>query len=90
MTLNIHEYQAKEILSRNGVAVPKGRIAFTLDEVEAGAKEFRADNDVCVVKAQILLLNFTRTRSLNAGLGYNAFEAFRHDFIKGELTNIVQ
>lgn len=53
MTLNIHEYQAKEILSRNGVAVPKGRIAFTLDEAEAGAKEFLADNDVCVVKAQI-------------------------------------
>jgi succinyl-CoA synthetase beta subunit len=51
--LNIHEYQAKEILSRNGVAVPKGRIAFTLDEAEAGAKEFLADNDVCVVKAQI-------------------------------------
>jgi succinyl-CoA synthetase beta subunit len=53
VTLNIHEYQAKEILSRNGVAVPKGRIAFTLDEAEAGAKEFLADNDVCVVKAQI-------------------------------------
>lgn len=51
--MNIHEYQAKEILSRNGVAVPKGRIAFTLDEAEAGAKEFLADNDVCVVKAQI-------------------------------------
>ncbi len=53
MTLNIHEYQAKEILSKNGVAVPKGRIAFTLDEAEAGAKEFLADKDVCVVKAQI-------------------------------------
>ncbi|MCP3676171.1 MAG: ADP-forming succinate--CoA ligase subunit beta [Deltaproteobacteria bacterium] len=51
--MNIHEYQAKEILSKNGVAVPKGRIAFTLDEAEAGAKEFLADKDVCVVKAQI-------------------------------------
>ncbi|MFQ5328693.1 MAG: ADP-forming succinate--CoA ligase subunit beta [Thermodesulfobacteriota bacterium] len=51
--MNIHEYQAKEILARNGVVVPKGRIAFTLDEAEAGAKEFLADNDVCVVKAQI-------------------------------------
>ncbi|MFQ5585976.1 MAG: ADP-forming succinate--CoA ligase subunit beta [Thermodesulfobacteriota bacterium] len=51
--MNIHEYQAKEILSRNGVTVPKGRVAFTLDEAEDAASEFLADKGVCVVKAQI-------------------------------------
>ena len=32
--MNIHEYQAKEILAKYGVAVPKSRIAFTPAEAE--------------------------------------------------------
>ena len=52
--MNIHEYQAKEILARNKVPVPKGKIAFTPQEAEDIAKEFLANpNGVCVVKAQI-------------------------------------
>ncbi len=52
--MNIHEYQAKQILSKYGVAVPKGKIAFTPSEAEEVAKEFFAEgNPVCVVKAQI-------------------------------------
>ncbi len=51
--MNIHEYQAKEILRRFGVAVPKGRIAFTPSEAESIAGEFLNEKDVCVVKAQI-------------------------------------
>lgn len=50
--MNIHEYQAKEILSRYGVEVPKGRVAFTPDEAYSIAREV-ANNGVCVVKAQI-------------------------------------
>ncbi|MBI5235238.1 MAG: ADP-forming succinate--CoA ligase subunit beta [Deltaproteobacteria bacterium] len=50
--MNIHEYQAKQILGRYGVAVPKGRIAFTPAEAEEAAKEFLSSG-VCVVKAQI-------------------------------------
>ncbi|MEK6791065.1 MAG: ADP-forming succinate--CoA ligase subunit beta [Deltaproteobacteria bacterium] len=50
--MNIHEYQAKHILGKYGVAVPKGRIAFTPDEAEEAAKEFLSAG-VAVVKAQI-------------------------------------
>ena len=49
--MNIHEYQAKEILRKNGVAVLEGRVATTPDEAEAAAKEL--GGGLCVVKAQI-------------------------------------
>jgi succinyl-CoA synthetase beta subunit len=48
--MNIHEFQAKEVLKRYGVTVPRGKVATTPEEVEAIAREFGA---VCVVKAQI-------------------------------------
>src|SRR3990167_7846533 len=51
--VNIHEYQAKELLSKYGVSVPKGRVAFTPDEAEETAKGILKNNSVCVVKAQI-------------------------------------
>ena len=49
--MNIHEYQAKGLLDKFGVAVPKGGIAYTADE----AKKVAADlgGDIWVVKAQI-------------------------------------
>ena len=50
--MNIHEYQSKEILAKYGVAVPKGRVAWTPDEAEDIAKNFMGDR-LCVVKAQI-------------------------------------
>ena len=49
--MNIHEYQAKEILRKNGVAVLDGRVATTPDEPEAAAQEL--GGGLCVVKAQI-------------------------------------
>ena len=49
--MNIHEYQAKEILRKNGVAVLDGRVATTPDEAEAAAREL--GGGLCVVKAQI-------------------------------------
>ncbi len=51
--MKIHEYQAKEILSGFGVAVPKGKLALSVDEAEAAAAELLAKKPVCVVKAQI-------------------------------------
>ena len=48
--MNIHEYQAKAVLSKYGVAVPKGKVADTPAEAEAIAKEFGTP---VVVKAQI-------------------------------------
>ena len=49
--MNIHEYQAKALLSDFGVAVPKGRIAFTVDQAISGAQEL--GGSIWVVKAQI-------------------------------------
>jgi len=53
--VKIHEYQAKDILKRLGVPVPKGRPAFSPDEAEAVAKILIAEteSEVVVVKAQI-------------------------------------
>ncbi|MGH7816884.1 MAG: ATP-grasp domain-containing protein, partial [Candidatus Binatia bacterium] len=49
--MNIHEFQAKEILKRFGVAVPRGIVASTPEEAKAAALEL--GGGVCVVKAQI-------------------------------------
>lgn len=49
--MNLHEYQAKEILSRFGVWVPAGKIARTPEEAERAAAEMGGDK--FVVKAQI-------------------------------------
>ena len=49
--MNIHEYQAKELLRKFGVAVPKGGIAYTADEAVKIADEL--GGPVWVVKAQI-------------------------------------
>ncbi|MEO5378230.1 MAG: ADP-forming succinate--CoA ligase subunit beta [Magnetococcus sp. DMHC-6] len=49
--MNIHEYQAKKILSGFGVVVPRGRVAFTPEEAEQAALEL--GSKVFVVKAQI-------------------------------------
>src|ERR1700679_1743823 len=49
--MNIHEYQAKALLAKLGVAVPQGKVAFSAAEAVAAAKELKTS--VWVVKAQI-------------------------------------
>jgi succinyl-CoA synthetase beta subunit len=49
--MNIHEYQAKEVLRGFGAPVPRGKPAFTVAEAVAAAKEL--GGPVWVVKAQI-------------------------------------
>ena len=49
--MNVHEYQAKDILDTFGVPVPRGKVAVTPEEAEAVAKEL--DVNLYVVKAQI-------------------------------------
>jgi succinyl-CoA synthetase beta subunit len=52
--MKIHEYQAKGILKKYGVAVPRGAMAQTREEAEAAAKElFDSGATGVVVKAQI-------------------------------------
>src|ERR1700730_4950639 len=48
--MKIHEYQAKALLARYHVPVPRGEVAFTLEDAEAAAKKIGGSG---VVKAQI-------------------------------------
>jgi succinyl-CoA synthetase beta subunit len=49
--MNIHEYQAKELLAKYGVAVPAGHAAMSVEEAVEAAK--RLPGPLWVVKAQI-------------------------------------
>src|SRR5438105_1773745 len=52
--MKIHEYQAKGIVKRYGLAVPRGEVAETSDQGEAAAQHlFGAGASAVVVKAQI-------------------------------------
>ena len=48
--MNIHEYQAKDILRREGVPIPPGEVATTPDGAEAIARQY---GGTVVVKAQV-------------------------------------
>ena len=49
--MNIHEYQAKEILKKYGIQVPNGVVVFNIEEIEKKIKKLNSKN--FVVKAQI-------------------------------------
>jgi succinyl-CoA synthetase beta subunit len=49
--MKIHEYQAKEILRKYGIATPRGFPCFTVDEAVEAARKL--GGGTCVVKAQI-------------------------------------
>src|SRR3954453_15643255 len=49
--MNIHEYQAKNLLKKYGVSVPRGGVAYTIPEAEQVAKKL--GGPVYVVKSQI-------------------------------------
>ena len=49
--MNIHEYQAKELLKARGIPVLDGGVAYTADEAVEVAEKL--DGDIYVVKAQI-------------------------------------
>ena len=49
--MNIHEYQAKSLIAKFGVTVPRGAVAYTPNEAEEAAKSL--GGSIWVVKAQI-------------------------------------
>ncbi len=53
--MNLHEYQAKEILSSFGVTVQRGYVATTVEEAVDNCKKLQEETGTkfCVVKAQI-------------------------------------
>src|SRR3954470_15903708 len=52
--MNIHEYQAKEILGKYGVAVPAGQVCKTAEEARAASEKLlKGGAGMVVVKSQI-------------------------------------
>lgn len=53
--MNIHEYQAKALIKKFGVAVPDGHVAYTPEEAEKAAQDLMGSGGggICVVKSQI-------------------------------------
>ena len=53
--MKVHEYQAKELLKRRGLAVPQGRVATTFEEAVAAVRPIvdASGNPAVVVKSQI-------------------------------------
>lgn len=52
--MNVHEFQAKELLAKHNVAVPAGMAATSVDEAVEAAKKLESDGaELMVVKAQI-------------------------------------
>lgn len=49
--MNLHEYQAKELMAEYGLSVLDGFLCYTPGEVEAAADNL--DTELCVVKAQV-------------------------------------
>lgn len=49
--MNIHEYQAKEIIKKFGGTIPKGEVLFSIDEFDQAYAKLKCDK--VVVKAQI-------------------------------------
>ena len=51
--MNLHEYQARDILRRHGIPVPPGEVATTADEARAIATRLGGGGGPVVVKAQV-------------------------------------
>ena len=49
--MNIHEYQAKNLLNKYGICVPNGQVIFDANDAELSA--WKIESDIAVVKAQI-------------------------------------
>lgn len=77
--MKIHEYQAKEIFRKFNVAVPEGKVAFTVDEALKAAEQL--GGQVWVVKAQI--------HAGGRGLGGGVKVAKSMDEVKKYATDIL-
>ncbi|MCW1360551.1 ADP-forming succinate--CoA ligase subunit beta [Campylobacter sp. US33a] len=77
--MNIHEYQAKAIFADNGIPTLKGKVAFSVDEAVANAKEL--GGSVWAVKAQI--------HAGGRGLGGGVKIAKNLDEVKGYASQIL-
>src|SRR2546426_5382104 len=76
LSVNLHEYQARDILRRHGIPVPPGEVATTADEARAIAARLGGGDGPVVVKAQVHAGG--RGKAGGVKLAANAGEAAAH------------
>lgn len=88
--MNLHEYQAKELLKKNGAAIQEGIVAETADQAVAAAKTLKEkyNSDWVVVKSQIHAGG--RGKGTIAGTEQRGVAlAKNHDQVKQIATNLL-
>ena len=88
--MNLHEYQAKEILKKNGATIQEGIVATTPDEAVAAAVKLKElyDSSWVVVKSQIHAGG--RGKGTIIGNGQNGVAlAKNHDKVREIATNLL-
>src|SRR5687767_11999992 len=84
--MKIHEYQAKSILAKHGVPIPRGEVAFTAQE--AGEIARRLGGGTVVVKAQIHAGGRGKAGGVKVVKGPEAAEGVARDLIGRKLITI--
>lgn len=86
--MNIHEYQAKNVLKEHGVAVPAGKVAFTIEEAVQAAKDIQAltGTDTWAVKAQIHAGGRGKGGGVKIAKSLEEVEAYANDILGMQLV----
>ncbi|MFC0875105.1 ADP-forming succinate--CoA ligase subunit beta [Saccharicrinis sp. FJH2] len=81
--MNLHEYQSKELLARNGVPVQLGYVATSMDEAMDAAQKIESETKggVWVIKAQV--------HAGGRGKAGGVKVAFSHDEVKDKASAIL-
>jgi len=82
--MNIHEYQGKQLLRDYRVPVPKGRVAFSVDEAVRTAN--RLGGDKWVVKAQIHAGGRGKAGGVKIASSIDELEGFAQDLLESKLV----
>ncbi|ASA22275.1 ADP-forming succinate--CoA ligase subunit beta [Paenibacillus donghaensis] len=77
--MNIHEYQGKEVLKKYGVAVPNGKVAYTVEEAVEAAEAL--GTPVVVVKAQIHAGGRGKAGGVKVAKGIDEVRAYATDIL---------
>jgi succinyl-CoA synthetase beta subunit len=83
--MKIHEYQAKQILARFGVPVPRGEVVYTLEDARAAAERLK-DAAKLVVKAQIHAGGRGKAGGVKLASNANEVEALAHEMLGKKLV----
>ena len=83
--MKIHEYQAKQILARFGVPVPRGEVAYTPEEARAVAERLKGAAKL-VVKAQIHAGGRGKAGGVKLADGPNEVESLAREMLGKKLV----